>query len=422
MSKKKVLLICYSFPPFPGIGGRRWAKFAKYLTKKDFELFVIGAEHRLGKKSNWSQDIDNNKAINYFAVRTRFFSFFHDHNFSFLKKIKYRLSKLYLENKYQGNFYDKVLSSNDLFYEKAKELIMKHEVKNLVITIAPNRLVEVGVKLKKEFPDLNFIMDVRDPWNICLDNWDHKELNDERKAFELKSELNAVRVADKVLSVCKVVTDFYAENIPEKTQNFIFIPNGFDPDEINTALADKKKNALNYFVYTGILYDISIGLFNEFLLQVSELMREGSELLKNTEFHFYIPEQAQFKKSVEEHGLENIVKFFDLVPLSEIQKIISQSSGGMLFLPPQFEFSLSTKFYEYVSYGKKILLFSNPGEVAEIIKKHGLGYVMLPGKMAEPFKTAIMDLNSGKELPEHTFNLQDYSIANLTEKIIPYFK
>src|ERR1700741_762637 len=128
MSKKKILLICYSFPPFAGIGGRRWAKFSKHLTQHDFELFVIGAEHRSGKVSNWAQDIEGNEAIHYFPIKTKFHDFFHDHNFTFLKKVNYKLSKIYLQNTSEGNFYDKALASNELFYRKAKELIVKHGI------------------------------------------------------------------------------------------------------------------------------------------------------------------------------------------------------------------------------------------------------------------------------------------------------
>ena len=84
--KKKILLICYSFPPFPGIGGRRWAKFVKNLIKEDCELFVIGAEHRMGKPSNWINDVSGSDKIHYHPIRTKFFDFFHNHNFNLVKR------------------------------------------------------------------------------------------------------------------------------------------------------------------------------------------------------------------------------------------------------------------------------------------------------------------------------------------------
>ncbi len=420
MNKTKILLICYSFPPFPGIGGRRWAKFTKNLVRDNYEIFVVGAEHRIGRPSNWTEDV-NKTGINYFPIKTRFFNFFHNHNFNLFSRIAYKFSKFYLQNRYKGNFYDKSLSSADLFYKKAKELIIKNEIKNLIVTIAPYRLVDVGVRLKKEFPELNFIIDSRDPWNIYLDEWDHKYLNKTQKAFELKSELDAVAVANKVFSVCQVVIDFYLEHFPARQKDFIFVPNGYDKEEIVDEIPMEQYSGVKYFVYTGVLYDISIGLFEEFVLQLKEISDKNPLLLHNIEFHFYIPEQDQFKKIANKQNMIKYIKFFDQVPLREIQKVISNSIGGMLFLPPLFEFSLSTKFYEYVSHKKRILVFSNPGDVAKLVEKHQLGYAMLPGNMRLPLEKAIDELSTEQELPPHTFDLTEFETQALTSRIKKHF-
>ena len=52
----KILLVCYSFPPNPGVGGRRWAKFAKYLVKSGHYVEVINAKLTTDKLSTWSKD------------------------------------------------------------------------------------------------------------------------------------------------------------------------------------------------------------------------------------------------------------------------------------------------------------------------------------------------------------------------------
>ena len=48
---KHVLLISYSYPPYPGIGGRRWAKFSKYLSRLGFVIHVIDNISLLGSVS-----------------------------------------------------------------------------------------------------------------------------------------------------------------------------------------------------------------------------------------------------------------------------------------------------------------------------------------------------------------------------------
>ena len=58
--KKTVLLIVPEFPPNDSIGGRRWAKFAKYLAQSGVAVKVIAflPPKNAGKKS-WTKDISH---------------------------------------------------------------------------------------------------------------------------------------------------------------------------------------------------------------------------------------------------------------------------------------------------------------------------------------------------------------------------
>ena len=54
---KKVLIVSYVFPPKSGIGGRRWAKFSKYLNRMDIDLKVLTFQKKNDSNfSNWSKD------------------------------------------------------------------------------------------------------------------------------------------------------------------------------------------------------------------------------------------------------------------------------------------------------------------------------------------------------------------------------
>ena len=52
-SKQHILLISYTFPPHPGIGGRRWAKFSKYLSKLNYIVHVIHVANPFDEDSLW---------------------------------------------------------------------------------------------------------------------------------------------------------------------------------------------------------------------------------------------------------------------------------------------------------------------------------------------------------------------------------
>ena len=419
---KSLLIINYNFPPTPGIGGRRWAKFTKYLAKDGYELFVIGALNREAKKSAWSADVENNDRIHYFPVKTKFFNFFHNYSPTFLNKVAYKLSKFRLELFSKGNFYDKAIASNQLFYKTAKELITANSINNIVITIAPNRLVEVGLQLKKDFPNINLMIDVRDPWNICNEEWDQKYLTTERKEYELTIEKKALQAANKVFTVSDFITDHYASLFSSEKKKFVTIPNGYDTDEVfasETNTSSNKERKKN-IVFAGTLYDNVTNGFEEFVIAVNELTAEMPEIFSDIQFQFYIHHLPQFEKIVSDHKCKS-VHFFDHLPLSKIQEVISQSYACMLFLSPNYEFSLSTKFFEYLSKNKKILVFSKPGSTPDLIQKNNLGYVMTPSTIKKDLHNAITELAGGKYNSPHTFDIGSYTIENITNSLKQYF-
>ena len=54
---KHILLASYVFPPYPDIGSRRWAKFAKYLARDGFNVHVVAARNPFKEQSLWTADI-----------------------------------------------------------------------------------------------------------------------------------------------------------------------------------------------------------------------------------------------------------------------------------------------------------------------------------------------------------------------------
>ena len=59
-----LIIVCYNFPPFPGIGGRRWAKFAKFLARKGHTVHVISARPYPGQSpSAWTDEVEREANI-----------------------------------------------------------------------------------------------------------------------------------------------------------------------------------------------------------------------------------------------------------------------------------------------------------------------------------------------------------------------
>src|SRR5687768_5132217 len=138
LEKKKVLLISYVFPPYPGIGGRRWAKFAKYLSlRNDIELFVIAAQNPFTARSLWSEDVKGLQHISYLPAK--FPAVLLTSPRSFLKKLEYKIWETFLSVFSSGAIYDRSLFWNKSMVQKAEQLIREHRIKNVIVAGAPFR-------------------------------------------------------------------------------------------------------------------------------------------------------------------------------------------------------------------------------------------------------------------------------------------
>ena len=93
MSAKKIIIICFTFPPYEGIGGRRWAKFAKYLDRMRHDVQVLASSLPLVKKdSSWTKDIENlNRKPIY--LKSGYQDYLGIQPQTFIEKLKYRKAK-----------------------------------------------------------------------------------------------------------------------------------------------------------------------------------------------------------------------------------------------------------------------------------------------------------------------------------------
>ncbi len=103
--------------------------------------------------------------------------------------------------------------------------------------------------------------------------------------------------------------------------------------------------------------------------------------------------------------------------MSKVYSVIAQSDYCSLFLTNDINYSLSTKFLEYLSQKKKILVFSNGGRTSSFIEENKLGFSINNKKMDDDL-LKIIDLDPQiKTEIDSDFNIKEYSVFNLTKKV-----
>lgn len=417
---KNVLVISYTFPPAPGIGGRRWAKFAKYLTNDhQYSCFVITCKNNNTQVSPWFDDIKE-YANNIHYFNNPYPAVINKKIYSFADKIAYRQKLLKLKLKHKGNYFDKTILLNDSFLQQIELIINKKNIKNIIVTAGPFYWLSLIIQLKKKFSQVNFIADFRDPWTNNKTSFGYSELSTSRLKYEKNLEKNVIENYDKIISVSPEMNSYFYSLTSKESQNkFICIPNGYDEDDFKNAPAAITNNNKLRFVFTGTLYNKTEDAIKSFSQALKKIKSEKPEAFNEMEFAFFgeTPHHlAKYLKNI------NIVRLHGNIPLSEVYSEINKSQLCMLFLTDDLGYSMSTKFYEYLSQRKCIALFSEGGTTTRFIQNNKLGYSISQKNCKDEIIKIYTDWKKNKLIHNDTFDSSEFSIKQLTNKLIPILK
>ena len=293
MNSKKLLIICFTFPPSPGIGGRRWAKFASYLHRFGIDVQVLSAEYKGNKSSEWQKDTEDlEKADKVHFFKTGYPSIILQIPKNVFEKIKYHLVLSWLKRKVKGNFYDRSsLCKVHLLNEVEK--FVKLGYKSILISVGPFYYSKYLLEIKRKYPDVRLYLDVRDPWTNNKTAFGYWNLSSKRFNFEKQAEREVVNGYDKVLTVADGIGEFFVSEYGIKKDKFITLKNGFDSlDFQNKTNQDNSKKVI---IFTGNLYEKAEKSFLILVNQLKALKTNNDAFFMQYEIHFYGEIHPNFK-------------------------------------------------------------------------------------------------------------------------------
>lgn len=415
--KNKVLLISYTLPPAPGIGGRRWVKFAKYLHLQRVDLKVIAAKNQSEQQSVWIKDLEPLKD------RVTYLDSKYPHHLGMIpktawQKVLYRLSRWYCMLKVQGNYYDKSAHwSKDLIPIVEREIANGYN--NIIVTCAPFIQAYHLCTVKDRFPEVNFIVDFRDPWVNNKTDYGFSSLSPKRQAFEVQAEKRVAATADYVLSVSDEMSSYFQALSNRSNDRCITLRNGFDRQDFPLLNQPRKDGNKLRFIFTGTLYDKAMHLFPEFIAALDSIQQKQPEAYAMMQFDFYGKVPENFFSLVERHS---IIAFKGSLPLAQVYTEIAASDLGMLFLTDDLTYSLSTKFYEYMVSRKPVACFSKKGKTSDFIDQERIGYALNENNMEQTLLAIVEQRQQNNLRKVDQFDTSSYDISNLTEKILALLK
>ena len=370
---KKVLLITYYFPPSGGAGVQRWLKTIKYLPEFGVEAIVLTVDPAVASYPQVDESLcaDVPSSLKVYTTKTKeilslykrvspkrevpYGGFANEPNPTLLQKISRFI---------RGNFFlpDPRRGWNKYALAKAKEIIESEGITTVITTSPPHSTQLIGLELKKQYPNINWVADLRDPWTDIYYNSDLYPTSWAQRR-NLKYERSVLEGADKIITVSEDCKRLFAEKA-DVAEKIAVVPNGYDTKDFIQLGVTNLTNNLKILSYIGVWapqYD---------LLPLKALVSGRKDILLR--FVGVVSEEIQLE--IKSWGVQ--AEFIPYVSHKQAIAYMRASDALLLFIPnvPNNEGILTGKLFEYLASGRKILLFGpENGDAMHLISECGAG-------------------------------------------------
>ena len=373
---QKILIVTYYWPPGSGAGVQRWLKFSKYLPQYGWEPVILTIDPDFAAYPAIDYSMINEVPDNLIVYKTKAKDYFR-----FYKRDKSKIpsagfaaddekGSLSLITRFiRGNFFipDPRRGWNKYAFKKACEIIEELKINHVITTSPPHSTQLIGLKLKRKYPELKWISDLRDPWT---DIYYYKEFYPTclSKSIDSAYEKRVLESADRIVTVGKSLRELFSSKIPGILEKIEIISNGYDNEDfmgLNATLPD-----IFTISYVGTLSDKyhTDGLLNA----LRDLKAKGTDFrLRFTGFV-----SARQREFIISYSLESNTEFLPYADHTSAVKCMLGTSVLLLIIPDHHSSKsiITGKLFEYLASGKPVIsLGPVDGDAAEILAECGHG-------------------------------------------------
>ena len=414
-----ILLLCHGFPPVRGIGGRRWAKFAKELARRGHPVHVLRRTWHPGNElSLWAED-GRQPGIIHHPIPSLYPQVLTRRPLSTVgEKLRYHLWLKLLPLLVKGNYYDASALSHRQILSMAGRLIREHGIRNVVATGAPFRLMAYAAALKKDFPEIHVVSDFRDEWTWG-GHYGLANLSAVRMQHEQQLEEQVVKASNRLISPHPRIINHLQEKYGGTASRFRVIPNVVDPDDMDIPARPISDGTFR-MIYAGSLYgDTDAEQYFDQLLLAFEALRDHTPArFATTSLDLYITGHgtSAYEAAVAKRQLQHRIRFHAPLAAEQMMAITARADLLVAYMPADKRDVFATKFNEAFYQRVPILHVGPVGSVSKTIEERRMGASIRVDELVRELPRII----TGERMIEVDVNADHsaYLLANVTDRLI----
>ena len=423
---KKILIITYYWPPAGGPGVQRWLKFTKYLPLLGIKPYVYIPENPSYPYLDASLEKEVNPEIILIKKKIfepySFIEFFSKKNKNFKGgTLPHKKNKSFLDSIIffiRGNFF---IPDARKFWIKPSikylsEYIKKENIDTIITTGPPHSLHLIGLGLKKNYNNIKWIADFRDPWTRISY---HKNLylTYFAKQKHVSLEKKVLSTSDLVLSTSFTDGEYFQKN---GAKNIEIITNGFDEEDLKKIDSTiKTQNSKFSIVHVGTLNYLQNP--KNLWKAIQELMIENKIFSDDILIKMIGKTNNEIENTIEEFGLKKCYE--NMGYRSHSESLLEMNRAHILFLvnfnTEDAHGVIPGKIFEYLmTHNPIVSIGPAKADVEKILENTGGGKHFAFHQKEEIKDYILMLYNNFKDgIPLSTNNIEQYGRKKLTERL-----
>lgn len=391
-------IVSYTFPPSKEIGGRRWAKFSRYLAQKGHAVTVICADNSI--EQDWYKK--EFSGIKVCELPKSYPTWLGGFTKSLFEKVLYAFYTRILNPLTKQNLYDRAYAWKGQMLNALEKIHALSPIDVLVVTGAPYSLLYYGSIFKSRHKEIVYVADLRDPWTWGS-YYGMLTMTAVKKKFQEYSERRSIENADLFCYPTQHMGNVLKEKYPSFESKLYLLAHAYEPDKFQSTAETKPREG---FIYGGTLYD---GI-EDYIKRLMDIVKAHPD----SGFKWEIYSGTKYPLLDSDFTNTGIQKH-PLIPEETLFTKIRKASAYLAIFPRADKDLVSTKFFEIIYTQTPILYIGEEGDVGRFIRENRLGVHILPENLE---KDLPKYLNGNVPFEAGYFDVSQYTFETVTQKFL----